>query len=622
MPYRLTGASLLVGLLAPLAACTANGFDTTLELAPSLGATDGVPLDSASAQEHADDILASSDRLLDGIDELELEGVEVDSVDMGHVRYRQLHQGLPVFGGEAIVHLTQSGALFRVSDDLSRHLDVDTEPALTHADAAAVALDRQDPDATQQAAPDATLVVLRLEDVDRLAWHVQLSQIESTGRPALPNVLIDAHSGNVLLSWNDLKTSALRDAKKTTWNNRGGTDSRDAVVGDSSDDDLRTTHLAVGATLGFLDQVLGRDSFDDRGGAVHAYGHYGYRYNNAYWDGSRLVLGDGDGITSGNLGVLDITAHELGHALTDYEARLRYQGESGALNEAASDILAAAVEAHVDGGVSQDTWDIGEDTWLDGRALRYMDAPSEDGMSKDHYGARYTGYSDNGGVHINSGIANHWFYLLSQGGQHHRTAWRSGAVVQGIGIEAAADIWYTALSRYMTSSTTFDGARLATEAACEGAGYSPAVCAQVSTAWYEVGVGGVPPDVSTDTGGGSSSGSSSGSSGSSGSSSSSGACPSGWGELAGSVTGTGADAQYPYSGGGGTHQFRLAGPDGADFDLYLYRKDSSGQYQAVASSTSATSDEEVLYNSSGGDHLIQVTSYQGGGGFVLCYDLP
>ncbi|MCA9709681.1 MAG: M4 family metallopeptidase, partial [Myxococcales bacterium] len=187
----------------------------------------------------------------------------------------------------------------------------------------------------------------------------------------------------------------------------------------------------------------------------------------------------------------DIVAHELGHAIIAYEAGLVAWGESGALAETTGDIMGAAVSDYVgDGWV----FNIGEDCWLPADptvAFRYMGHPSDDGSSRDHYSDRYQGAADSGGIHFNSGIGNHFFYLLAQGGQHHDPQFRSGYVVTGLGIEAAFQIWYRALTVYMLPGTDFAGAREATEQAAQDL-YGAQERLQVATAWYEVGVGGVP----------------------------------------------------------------------------------------------------------------------------------
>src|SRR5262249_34099981 len=124
-------------------------------------------------------------------------------------------------------------------------------------------------------------------------------------------------------------------------------------------------------------------------------------------------------------------------------------------------------------------------------APRYLNGPHQapaKGFTADddpdHYSERYTGTQDNGGVHINSGISNFAFYLVAKGGTHHR-----GGTMTGIGADAAAKIWYAALTRYMTSSTNFKGARTATlNAAAALFGANSAQQRAVANAWTLVGV--------------------------------------------------------------------------------------------------------------------------------------
>jgi thermolysin len=221
--------------------------------------------------------------------------------------------------------------------------------------------------------------------------------------------------------------------------------------------------------------------------------HYGKRYNNAFWNGQQMTYGDGDGQLFSPLTSLDIAGHEMTHGVTEFTANLVYADESGALNESISDVFGALVERYSK-GESSNTWKIGEDVYnpsVPGDALRYMDNPhaaNDNGYTAnddpDHYSERYQGSQDNGGVHVNSGIANYVFYLLAQGGTHHL-----GGSMSGIGADAAGDIWYTALTNYMTSSTNFQQARQATIAAASALyGVSSAQANAVAQAWSLCGV--------------------------------------------------------------------------------------------------------------------------------------
>jgi Zn-dependent metalloprotease len=206
--------------------------------------------------------------------------------------------------------------------------------------------------------------------------------------------------------------------------------------------------------------------------------HVQRNYNNAGWNGTQMVYGDGDGSTFKEFsGDLDVVGHELSHGVTEATSNLIYQNESGALNEAFSDIMGTAIEYYYGTG----NWTIGEDITIGSNGLRNMANPNEDG-DPSHYADRYTGTSDNGGVHINSGIANHWFYLLVNGGQNANPSRASGTNVVGIGLAAAEEIAFLGFTA-LPATATFCSARAGTIAVATG-GQS----ANVADAWDEVGV--------------------------------------------------------------------------------------------------------------------------------------
>lgn len=188
-------------------------------------------------------------------------------------------------------------------------------------------------------------------------------------------------------------------------------------------------------------------------------------------------------------GALDIVAHELTHGVIEYSSNLIYLNESGALNEGFADIMGTSVERFFQqqgGGLMQADYLIGEDVVRPG-GFRSMSDPGAFG-DPDHYSRRFTGTSDNGGVHINSGIVNQAFYLAVEGGTN-RT---SGISVQGVG-SASRDqmekVFYRAFTQMLPASATFSLARAATIQSARdlyGAG-SPAERA-VTEAWTAVGV--------------------------------------------------------------------------------------------------------------------------------------
>lgn len=205
--------------------------------------------------------------------------------------------------------------------------------------------------------------------------------------------------------------------------------------------------------------------------------HVQRNYSNAYWNGEQMAYGDGDGVEFRELsGDLDVVGHELSHGVTDATSDLIYQNESGALNEAFSDMMGTAIEFNYGTG----NWTIGEDIDLLSNGFRNMANPNEDG-DPSHYGDRYTGTGDNGGVHINSGIANHWFYLLVNGGQNANPDRATGANVQAIGLEAAEQIVFLGFTA-LPANASFCQARASTVAVAGNH------AAKVADAWDEVGV--------------------------------------------------------------------------------------------------------------------------------------
>ena len=216
-----------------------------------------------------------------------------------------------------------------------------------------------------------------------------------------------------------------------------------------------SAHVNAAKTYDFYKNTYGRNSYDNAGAALNSTVHYSTSYNNAFWDGTKMVYGDGDGSTFTYLsGALDVVAHELTHAVTEYTAGLVYQNESGAINEAVSDIMGTVAEYTVG---SNFDWLVGEDIYtpgVSGDALRSMSNPAAYG-DPDHYSKRYTGTQDNGGVHINSGIINKAAYLLGNGGTFYNVS------VTGIGVPKLGAIYYRALNVYLTPNSNFSSLRAA-----------------------------------------------------------------------------------------------------------------------------------------------------------------
>ncbi len=212
--------------------------------------------------------------------------------------------------------------------------------------------------------------------------------------------------------------------------------------------DLAVDEAAEGidATMRLFAEELGRSSYDDRGAPVSLTVHFGRAYNNAFWDGTQLVFGDGDGQIFGRFtSAVDVLAHEFGHAVTQFAAGLVYRDQSGALNEHVSDMFAACLKQWLAGeGPEEADWLVGEGLFVPGlqaRALRDMERPGtaydDPTLGRDPQVGHMDDYletaDDNGGVHLNSGIPNRAFVLASR------------AIGTPIW-EGAGPIWYAALT--------------------------------------------------------------------------------------------------------------------------------------------------------------------------------
>lgn len=248
-------------------------------------------------------------------------------------------------------------------------------------------------------------------------------------------------------------------------------------------------HFGAESTHKYYSQKHGRNSYNNAGAIIKSYVSYSTNYVNAFWDGTRMTYGDGDGVQYGPLVSLDICGHEITHGVTEYSANLVYSYQSGALNESFSDIFGESIEKFASG---TNDWLMGDDIGAGGSggALRSMSNPNAYGNPDTFQGTYwYSGSGDNGGVHTNSGVQNFWFYVLTAGKSGTNDNGDSYNVT-GIGMDKAAAIAYRNLTVYLNSNSQYSDARAgAIQAAIDlyGAG-SPEEIA-TTNAWYAVGVG-------------------------------------------------------------------------------------------------------------------------------------
>lgn len=231
-----------------------------------------------------------------------------------------------------------------------------------------------------------------------------------------------------------------------------------------------------------------RNSVDNNGFKLLSYIHYNTGYANAFWDGSRMTYGDGNGTSTYIFTTIDICGHEITHGVTENSSNLNYSNESGALNESFSDIFGTCIENY--SRPSNWNWKMGEQMTANGNGIRNMANPAQF-QDPDTYGGQYwySGTADNGGVHTNSGVSNFWFYLLSQGGSGTNDL-SNAYNVSGLGMNIAARIAFRALTVYFTPTTNYASARaLSIQAAKDLYGMCSNEVIQTTNAWYAVGVG-------------------------------------------------------------------------------------------------------------------------------------
>ncbi|MBU6483992.1 MAG: M4 family metallopeptidase [Betaproteobacteria bacterium] len=222
------------------------------------------------------------------------------------------------------------------------------------------------------------------------------------------------------------------------------------------DVEVNEAYDGLGATFDFFAAVYDRNSIDDEGMHLDASVHYGRRYDNAFWNGRQMVFGDGDGDLFNRFTIsLDVIGHELTHGVTGDEAKLVYLGQAGALNESISDVFGSLVKQRAQKQTAaQADWLIGAGLFtskVSGVALRSMKAPGtafdDPVLGRDEQPATMAGYvnttTDNGGVHTNSGIPNHAFYVAAM-------------AFGGYAWEKAGRIWYETLrDRRLKQTSTF-----------------------------------------------------------------------------------------------------------------------------------------------------------------------
>jgi len=451
----------LVSILPFVILGGACGVDADVDAQAELG-TDESSVSVRAEGRGLQQLKAQRPEFLQGVGEVSTKRTLIDGRGQSHERLSQSIRGIPVFATEAIVHMDANGAIASITDNFARDLKVETTPRLRSEQATANAVARVGGWNAVMSVPKAELSILpdSIGKGATLTWRVEFEALKANGEPSMPTLFINAETGEVAFEFDNLKTGRNRNTYTAANGTRlPGTLVRNETSGPSGDAVVDQAHTNAGITYDYYFSRHGRDSYNGAGATITSTVHYDRNYVNAYWNGTQMVYGDGNGVDSGPLTVLDVVGHELTHAVTDTSSDLVYSNESGALNEAMSDVFGASIEAYRDGAVSANTWKIGEECWTPataGDALRYMNDPALAG-DYDYYPTRYTGTSDNGVLSIQKGAA----------------------------------IFYRANTVYLTPGSTFSEARGATAQAATDL-YGATAASAINAAWTAVGVSAPP----------------------------------------------------------------------------------------------------------------------------------
>ncbi|WP_432093512.1 M4 family metallopeptidase [Streptomyces sp. bgisy100] len=446
-----------------------------------------------------------------------------------HTRYERSYGGLPVLGGDLVVH-EKKGAERGVTKATEARISVASldaaEPASGARKQALATFNGED--GSRASAESPRKVIWAGDGKSVLAWETVVTGTRKDGTPSAVHVITDAATGKQLAAnetiqtgtgtgdYNgkvELDTSKSGGSYTLTDSAHGGHKTNDAKNSESetAPGELFTDpddtwgggrqSAAVDAAYGhaktwdFYKNTLKRNGIKNDGKAAFSRVHVGNNYDNAYWNDKCFCMSYGDGKDGKSpLTSLDVAAHELSHGVTSATAGLEYRGESGGLNEATSDIFGTAVEFSAKNSKDRADYLIGElvDIRGDGKPLRYMDQPSKDGRSQDYWDQQTDGLDP----HLSSGVGNHFFYLLSEGsgaktinGVKYNSPTKDGSKVTGIGRDKAVQIWYKALTEQFTSTTTYAEARKGTvKAAGELYGAGGTEVKAVEAAWTAVDV--------------------------------------------------------------------------------------------------------------------------------------
>lgn len=414
-----------------------------------------------------------------------------DGEHRSSVRFQQVHEGVPVVGGELIVNLDRGRNVLSANGEVTPRPSVDIDPGIAAGEAAAQAVaatakaEVADPAGLAAAEPE--LWVYDPELLGPSAGPVRLVwRTEVTGASGAVNelVLVDARTAAIALQFSQIAHAKLR--RICDRNNVVKADETCSAPYTRTEGgpatgiaDVDRAYDYAGQLYDFLSANFGRDSLDGAGLPLVATVRYceaatDCPEDNAFWNGAQSTFGQG--YTTD-----DIVAHEFTHGLTDFESDLFYYYQSGAINESLSDVFGEIIDLL--NGQGNDApavrWQLGEEA--PGGAVRNMANPpatgDPDAMDSPNY---FAGYQDSGGVHTNSGVNNKAAVLMADGGTFN------GLTVTGLGLTRTAHLYYEANANLLTSGSDYQDLYQALRQACRNKvgveGITVTHCTQVQNA--------------------------------------------------------------------------------------------------------------------------------------------
>ncbi|MEJ8553250.1 M4 family metallopeptidase [Tepidibacter sp. Z1-5] len=427
-----------------------------------------------------------------------------DELGNTHVKVQQMYKNTPLFGKQYIIHFNKDGVIYavngkidnkvynKISDKDYKKLEVREKVAIE------VAKSEVNTDALTKE-PDVKSYFYEMDGKYIPVYEVRVLNLGS--EPGDWSVFINANNGEIIKKYNRIQTAdvkgvgkgVLNDEKELNLEYKNGAyymidNTKDGVsiktytakhvpdIEENEDNEIKMQYFLPGLMMynekseffdekyksavdahkyaehvyDYYHEKFGRNSIDDKGMDIISSVHYGNNYVNAFWFYDQMTYGDGDGSTSLPLsGALDVVGHEMTHGVTENEANLVYENQSGALNESFSDVFGTFIEFEYQPDKAD--WLCGEDVWTpykDGDALRDIADPGSTKAYRaqpTHMNEYVNTTKDYGGVHTNSGIPNKAAYL----------------VTSELGVHKAEKIYYKALTNYLTSTSNFHDARLA-----------------------------------------------------------------------------------------------------------------------------------------------------------------